>query len=50
MILPPVYGIPLPQPDDLPAHTRDLVERARAHPAGAYALGLFLERRRERVA
>jgi glutathione S-transferase len=50
LILPPEYGTPLPQPDVLPPHTRELVERARAHPAGAYALELFVERRRERVA
>ena len=44
VVVPPVYGVPLPQPDVLPAHTRELVERAREHPAGQYALGLFAAR------
>jgi glutathione S-transferase len=50
VVVPPVYGVPLPQPDVLPAHTAALVERAREHPAGRYALALFAERRRETVA
>jgi len=49
VIVPPVYGVPLPQPDLLPANTATLVERAREHPAGRYALGLFAEHRRELV-
>jgi glutathione S-transferase len=48
-IVPPVYGVPLPQPEVLPAHIRTLVERARDHPAGRYALRLFTEQRRETV-
>ena len=44
VIVPPVYGVPLPQPDVLPPHTAALVRRARAHPAGRYALRLFRER------
>jgi glutathione S-transferase len=44
VVVPPVYGVPLPQPDVLPAPTRELVERAREHPAGRYALGLFAAR------
>jgi glutathione S-transferase len=47
VVVPPVYGVPLPQPDVLPPHTAALVERAREHPAGRYALALFAERRRE---
>jgi glutathione S-transferase len=43
--LPPLYGVPLPQPEVLPARTAALVERARAHPAGRYALTLFAEHR-----
>jgi glutathione S-transferase len=46
MIVPPVYGVPLPQPDILPAHIAALVRRAREHPAGRYALSMFEERRR----
>jgi glutathione S-transferase len=47
VVVPPVYGVPLPQPDVLPVHTAALVERAREHPAGRYALALFAERHRE---
>ena len=49
VVVPPVYGVPLPQPDVLPLHIRAMVERVREHPAGRYALSLFLERRRESV-
>ena len=48
-IVPPIYGTPLPQPDVLPAPTAALVERARDHPAGRYALNLFETHRREVV-
>jgi len=50
VIVPPIYSVPLPQPEILPADTAELVRRARAHPAGAYALELFERHRRERVA
>ena len=43
VVLSPVYGVPLPQPEALPAALRDLVERFRQHPAGRYALELFTE-------
>jgi len=46
VVIPPVYGVPLPQPEVLPARTAELVRRARAHPAGVYALAQFAERRR----
>ena len=49
IVVPPVYGVPLPQPDVLPARTAALVERAREHPAGRYALTLFAERHSEKV-
>jgi glutathione S-transferase len=49
VIVPPTYGVPLPQPEILPAHTASLVRRARDHPAGRYALELFAERRLETV-
>ncbi len=49
VVVPPVYGVPLPQPDVLPPDTAAFVERVRAHPAGRYALALFAERRRESV-
>jgi glutathione S-transferase len=46
MVVPPGYGVPLPQPDVLPPETAALVVRAREHPAGRYALALFAEHRR----
>ena len=49
LIVPPAYGIALPQPDLLPSAMAALVERAREHPAGRYALMLFAEHRRETV-
>lgn len=49
IIVPPVYGVALPQPEVLPPATAALVRGAREHPAGAYALKLFAEHRRERV-
>jgi glutathione S-transferase len=49
VLVPPVYGVPLPQPEILSPRMAALVERARAHPAGRYALTLFAEHRREAV-
>ena len=49
VVVPPVYGVPLPQPDVLPPDTAAFVERVRAHPAGRYALTLFADHRRESV-
>ena len=49
VIAPPGYGVDLPQPDQLPPATADLIRRAREHPAGAFALKLFEEQRRARV-
>lgn len=49
IIVPPVYGVSLPQPDVLHPDTAALVERARQHPAGRYALALFAERRKQSV-
>jgi glutathione S-transferase len=49
VVVPPEYGVPLPQPDILPPHIAALVERARDHPAGRYALALFAGHRRETV-
>jgi glutathione S-transferase len=49
IVLPPVYGVPLPQPDVLPPHTATLVQRAREHPAGRYALAIFAGHRRAPV-
>ncbi len=44
VIVPPEYGVELPQPQAMRANTAALVQRARAHPAGAYALALFAAR------
>jgi glutathione S-transferase len=44
-VVPPVYGTPLPQPEDMPAAMAAQVERWRAHPAGQYALRMFDEHR-----
>jgi glutathione S-transferase len=46
IVVPPNYGVRLPQPELLAPRTAALVERARAHPAGQFALGLFAEHRR----
>ena len=44
-LVPPEYGIPLPQPDELPPDMAAAVRAFRAHPAGAFALRLFREER-----
>jgi glutathione S-transferase len=44
-IVPPQYGVPLPQPELLPRPTATLVEQARAHPAGRFALSMFAAHR-----
>ncbi len=49
IILPAVYGVPLPQPDVLPPRMAALIGRARRHPAGRYALAIIDEHRREKV-
>ena len=49
LIVPPEYGVRLPQPGQLPPATAALVRSAREHPAGRYALSLFAGQRRERV-
>ncbi len=47
VVVPPEYGVRLPQPDELPEHVARVVRPFREHRAGAYALELF---RRERHA
>ncbi len=46
VIVPEDYGTPLPQPQSLPPQIAALVERARAHPAGQFALRVIAEQRR----
>jgi glutathione S-transferase len=49
LLVPPSYGVALPQPDVLSPSMAALVRRAREHTAGRYALRLFAEHRRETV-
>ncbi|HET7510943.1 MAG TPA: glutathione S-transferase family protein [Solirubrobacterales bacterium] len=46
LVMPPEYGVPLPQPDELPPAMATKVHEFRTHPAGAYALKMFREERR----
>ena len=46
VLMPPEYGVPLPQPEELPAAMAATVRELRAHPAGAHALKMFREERR----
>jgi glutathione S-transferase len=45
LVVPSVYGVALPQPDLLDAPTAALVQRAREHPAGRFALRMVAEHR-----
>ncbi len=45
IMLPSRYGVALPPLERLDAPTRDLIERGRAHPAGAFALRMVAEER-----
>lgn len=46
VLMPPEYGVPLPQPEELPATMATTVRELRAHPAGAHALKMYREERR----
>jgi glutathione S-transferase len=46
LVMPPEYGVALPQPDVLPEPMASKVRALREHPAGAYALRMFREERR----
>jgi glutathione S-transferase len=48
VLVPPEYGVPLPQPEVLPLYLAARVQSFREHPAGVYALRLFREERRKR--
>jgi glutathione S-transferase len=41
VLLPPEYGAPLPELDDLPSDVGDLVESFRSTAAGAFALRIY---------
>jgi glutathione S-transferase len=45
VLMPPEYGVPLPQPDELPAAMAATVRELRAHPAGLHALKMFRDER-----
>jgi glutathione S-transferase len=44
VVVPTVYGVALPQPAQMHPDTAAVVNRAREHPAGAYAVSLFARR------
>jgi glutathione S-transferase len=46
LLMPPEYGVPLPQPEELPTAMAATVRELRSHPAGAHALKMFREERR----
>jgi glutathione S-transferase len=46
VVTPPEYGVPLPQPDELPEPMAKNVRELREHPAGRHALKMFREHRR----
>lgn len=46
VLMPAGYGVPLPRPEELPAHAADVVREMRAHPAGIHALAMFDAERR----
>jgi glutathione S-transferase len=46
VLLPANYGVPLFEPDELPAWARATVDELRATPAGRYGLRLYEEQRR----
>ena len=46
VLMPPEYGVPLPQPEELPAPMAAVIRELRDHPAGAHALRMFETERR----
>jgi glutathione S-transferase len=46
LLMPLEYGVPLPQPEELPSAMAAKVREFRAHSAGAFALKMFREERR----
>jgi glutathione S-transferase len=45
VLMPPGYGVPLPQPDELPPLAATFVHELRERPAGAHALAMYREER-----
>ncbi len=50
VLMPPGYGVPLPQPHELPAEAALVVRELRGHPAGVHALAMFRDERSARPA
>jgi len=46
VLMPPEYGVPLPQPEELPSPMAAKINAFRAHPAGEHALKVFREERK----
>ncbi|MGH2965579.1 MAG: glutathione S-transferase family protein [Solirubrobacterales bacterium] len=46
VLMPPEYGVPLPQPEELPEPMAAVVRELRSHPAGAHAMAMFATERR----
>jgi len=46
VLMPPEYGVPLPQPEELPVEMAAVVRELREHPAGEHALTMFRQERR----
>ncbi len=46
VLMPPEYGVPLPQPDELPTAMAATIRELRAHPAGRHALRMVRAARR----
>ncbi len=44
--MPPEYGVPLPQPHELPAPAAAMANELRERPAGAHALAMYRQQRR----
>jgi glutathione S-transferase len=45
MLVPPEYGVPLPQPHELPHDAAAVVRELRDHPAGVHALAMYRDER-----
>jgi glutathione S-transferase len=45
VLMPPEYGVSLPQPEELPGPMAAVVRELREHPAGAHALRMYREQR-----
>lgn len=50
LLMTPGYGVPLPQPTDLPPIVAREIDAHRAHPAGQFVMRVYAEQRREVIA